>query len=268
MFASLFRMMGMGARGFAASGTVPFFFLGAGCAHYYLPINQLETPEVRGEGEVGRLELAGLSTSTNLIDEPGYLPADEEAGATAEYHAQRGFTPFVGFVAKVMHEMDLGVRFSPSAPMFIRMKYQFAGEPESLAKEGNISAAVLVAPGLMLGREGDNSTRIIAGNFAVLGGYRISENHLTSLAAFYTFGTVSGVSQTAARDNVTAAVPTTATSTAGGVSASASQLGIALGHQYSAEALFIRLELALVTGSMSETKLGGMSLGGVVGLQL
>ena len=210
-------------------------FSALSCSHYYLPANRLETPEAAGSGRTARLELAGIQGGADLTSPP--TPVLQSANANY----------FFGFAPAISDKVDVGVRFQPSAPLIVRGKYQFYGQPESKADKGNLSGAVMTSGGLLLGGKDattGNSVTYTCFDFALLGGYRLWKNHLFSLGPAYAIGSLSG------------------TTTAG---VSANQLEINLGYQYSNEALFLRAELAYASGSSGANKITGLFPGVLLG---
>lgn len=250
-----------------------------GCAHYVLPANRLETPEARGTSILdstqtdqhdprlsrpfGRVE-GGMLMGIDLIEEPYQGAADAVTGVVPKPEAQPATIAALGFVAGLSDRIDLGIRVTSHAPFSFRFKYQLSGEPELTAKAGNFSTAIVVSPGILIGTysggAAPTSTMYFSGDISFIAGYRIWNRHLFSLAPFITFGSLSGVPETAAD-----AVHTGRTSPS---SASFSQYGAGLGYQYSLETLFLRGEATYTLGAIGQTQLNGIHFGALLGLAL
>ena len=237
---------------FAAS----LMLFSTGCSHYILPVNHLETPEVRGEGKIGRLEGPGIFMGNDLSKSPVMSKADATKGETAVPLVRSGFNTGIGFVKAWSDKIDIGVRFQPQAPFALRFKYQLTGHPEIQSKKGDFSTAVAFAPGFLMA---PNSVSFFSYDMSYIAGYRLGDHHLISLSPFFTSATLSGV-----RQNV-------AGSTGGGPgpdSITANQYGVGLGYQYTVEDLFLRPEIAYAKGSVVDSQVGGFYLGALLGLQL
>lgn len=218
---------------------------GAGCSHYRLPVSRLESPEARGHTErfvPASLE-AGFMSGTDLEGRPE-TRTDSEGVTTTSMPA--AWTPELGFALSLSERTDLGIRFQPFAPLSFRLKYQFSGEPQSRARQGNFSTAVVVAPGILLGHaQSGASASYFLGDLTLIAGYRAWERHLFSLAPYFSTASLSGLTVTGA-----------------------SQYGAALGYQYQIEALMIRAELALASGTVGTASIGGFHFGVQFGLAL
>src|SRR5262245_46378428 len=103
-----------------------------GCAHYYLPASQLETPETLGPEQVARLEILGIQSGTDLVSEPQIQPTDPETGKTPDPTLEATPANYTfGAWININPQLDIGVRFEPYAPALVRVKYQLMGDPES-----------------------------------------------------------------------------------------------------------------------------------------
>jgi hypothetical protein len=223
-----------------------------GCAHYYLPTNQLDTPETIGPDRVGRLELISFQSGPDLIAEPETQSTDPETGKTPDPVLPMSLPNF-GFGAwvKVDRDIDVGLRIQPFAPVLARAKYLLYGEPESKSDVGNLTAAVAGQLGLLLGSFEGESVAYYSGQTSLLGGWRFAQRHLLSLAPFLGFANISGV---------------------GTSSGSSFRFGAGLGYQYTIEDLFLRAELTWAAGSVSQqsgsVNAGGFFPGAMLGFKL
>jgi hypothetical protein len=229
-----------------------FMFFLTGCAHYYLPASQLESPEAVGPDRVGRLELAGIQSGTDLMIKPTPGSPDPTTGAVPDPSLSMTPANYVfGAWVSLNPKLDLGVRFSPFAPPVVRIKYQVYGEPESTAQVGNWSASLNGTGGFLFGSLDGVGVTFYTATAAVIGGYRFAEHHVASLAPFFNLAGISGV---------------------GTASGSGNRLGASLGYQYDIESLLLRAELTWATGSVSQTagsaKMGGFFPGALVGFKL
>ncbi len=202
-----------------------------------------------GTGRPGRLEWLTLQQGSNLTD-PSILSTPKvDSGESPKPELQRSWVNYAfGLSRTVADKVDLAIRIQPYAPLGISTKYQFLGESEDKAKQGDFSAAVQGGAGLLLGTSGSSNTSYYLFEGALSGGYRPWRSHLFSLSPFFTLAGLSGVS--------------------GASSGSISQYGVALGYQYSLEALFVRVEVSWLTGSYGPSSLGGYFGGAMVGFVL
>jgi len=194
-----------------------------GCAHYYLPASQLETPEATGPDRIGRLELVGIQSGTDLLN------ASTESLVNYAFGVSFAITP----------ALDLGLKLEPFAPVLVRAKYQFWGAPESQAHSGNFSASISGSSGLLLSTYNGSSVTFYSFNAAVIGGYRFAEHHLASLAPFFSLAGISGI---------------------GNASGTTTLAGASLGYQYDAEALILRAELTWASSAFYPGLLLGLKL--------
>lgn len=215
-----------------------------------LPASHLETPEVRGKGAVGRVELIGLMAGSDLVATPDTATqSDGSTTATVQKNTNGAF----GFVLALSDKFDAGIRLQPQTPMMMRLKYQISGVPEAQAKQGDFSTAVSASPGLLFGGNGTTPVTYFLGDLSFLMGYRIRAEDLISLSPFFSFANLSGLSQNAA-------------GTTGAISPN--QLGLNFGYQHQIHDLFIRTELSYAKGSVGGSKISGLFLGAMVGLGL
>lgn len=216
--------------------------LQSGCAHYYLPANQLESPETVGPDRIGRLELVGIQSGTDLLTAPTRQAADPTTGAVPDPVLSSSLINYAfGATLAVTPALDLGVKIEPFAPLLARAKYQFLGAPESKAHAGNLSVSGSGSGGFLLASYNASGVTFYSFNAAVIGGYRIFEHHLASLAPFINLAGISGV---------------------GIASGSGMRYGASLGYQYDAEMLILRGELTWASGSISQTA-GSANAGGI-----
>jgi hypothetical protein len=215
----------------------------SGCAHYYLPAGQLESPEALGPDRVARLEIITIQSGTDLVGESQRQAKDPETGKTPNPVLQMQPLNYAfGATVAVRPELEVGIRFQPFAPLLARAKYQFYGEPESEAKRGNLSAAAALNAGMLLGSyEGDTVT-FYSTQAALIGGWRFGTHHLASLAPFFNLAGISGV---------------------GPADSSGSRMGACLGYQYDNESLVLRAEVTWATGTLSRKLEGDVSPGGI-----
>jgi hypothetical protein len=273
-------MAGIGVR-VAVSGAVAVGLL-TGCSHYYLPANRLESPEARGEGSLGRFEVAGAQSGVDLVSNPQLVTpqADPQTGAQdpSYLQMQNAIGNFlVGFNRALSDRIDLGVRFSPYAPVEARFKYQLTGLPETKADRGNFSMAALAGAGFTLGSggTGGSSVTFFSGEAALLAGYRVWSRHLFSLGPFFSFGSLSGTGPSGVSNggggsgsgSGSSSLPSGITAPAA-TGNSASEYGGALGYQYTIEQLFLRAEVAYVLGSVGSAKISGIDPAVLIGLAL
>ncbi|MCM2324790.1 MAG: hypothetical protein NDJ90_16140 [Oligoflexia bacterium] len=200
----------------------------------------METPEARGVGKAGRIEVAGVLMGTDLNEQP-----TREGGVP---QTQAALVPSLGYAMPVSNQVDVGVRIQPMAPLSLRLKYQFAGTSEAEGKLG-FAAAAVVSPGILLGKNGSTATRLLSFDTAFPLGYRIRERHLFFLAPFFTYASLSGTTET-------------------GATASIFQYGSGLGHQYTLDALYLRTELTLAKGAMGDSTIGDFYFGALFGFLL
>ncbi len=226
-----------------------------GCATY-LPQLHLESPEATGSEKVGRAELAGTQGGFNLagaaeIHTPS-ADADGNVGADVPYLQTSWANYFIGFVKGLGDSWDLGLRIQPNAPLLIRVKYQFLGEPESRAQQWNFSLSGLVSPGFTMGPgAGASPMLFFSVDAAVLAGIRFNDNHLLWLAPHFTFASVSGLATTAAA----------ATGTVLGY-------GGGIGYQLTILGFFGRAEFVWSWGSAGPSQASTPTLGAVLGLRI
>jgi len=234
--------------------------LGSGCSHYYLPANHLETPEVSGPDRVGRLEILSFQSGTDLIS-PAQLTTPAPTSSTAPVAVLQEVTPSYtfGFDVATTESLDLGVKVGVDVPLTIVGKYQVYGAPESRAQARNLSAAVMISPGVL----NSNGVLYYLVDAAVPVGYRIWQNHLLSLTPFFSFGGISGVSIPAVPSPSGSGVSSPATT-----SATFDQYGIALGYQYTLLAIHLRGELSYLGGAMQTAQIGGFYAGASLGFNL
>lgn len=237
-----------------------------GCAHHYLPATMLESPEVRGDGTLGRVEALGLQSGPDLNATPLRVQTDDTGASPPTYQLQSTYlNPSLGFVKSFSDRWDIGLRMQAYAPLTFRAKYQLSGASESKADRGNIPISVAFGGGLLMGG-GEPSTSYFAGQFMLTGGYRLNAKHLFSLAPFFTFGSITAATLATPTSTTAAAASGTA---AASTSASASLYGLGLGYQYTLEALFLRGEISyLLGGSFGESKISGIYMGTMLGLNL
>ncbi len=213
---------------------------------------------------MARVELLGTQSGPDLIADAQTQPADAETGQVPDPALQSSMLNFVfGAMVRVAHNLDVGVRFQPSAPLLGRVKYQFYGVSESDAKKGSFSVSGLGSAGLLIGSASSTaattSTHAAAsGNAmlytfqgAVIGGYRLGERHLVSLAPFLALAGLSGT---------------------GATEGSGFRYGLSLGYQYQIESLFFRADATYALGSFNvpagTRNAGGIFPGAVFGFRL
>lgn len=225
----------------ASLGFLLLLVIPTGCAHYYLPANQLESPEAIGPGRIGSLEMVGIQAGSDLIATPTKQPTDPKTGVTPDPQLQLAPMNYVfGASVAITPELDAGLRLEPYAPPLLRVKYQLMGDPESKAKAGNFSVSVNASGGLLLTSTNGSSVTYYTALGSLIGGYRFANHHLVSLAPYFDFAGLSGV--TAASESGT-------------------RYGASLGYQYDIDALILRAELTWGSGSFSEST-GSVSDGG------
>jgi hypothetical protein len=232
-------------------------FTQSGCAHYYWPASQLETPEAIGNnwgdpGRLGRLEIAAIQSGTDLLEPASEQGSDPETGVTPDPTLAMSFPTYAfGVNVGVMPELDVGIRAAPFAPVLGRVKYQMYGDPELKAAAGNLSVSAAASVGLLLATYSGESVTFYQGTGTVIGGYRFAKNHVASLAPFVGMAGISGV---------------------GDASGSGFRFGGSLGYQYDAEALIWRMELTWASGSVSQAsgsaQAGGFFPGIILGVKL
>jgi hypothetical protein len=226
-----------------------------GCATY-LPQLHLESPEATGSEKIGRAEFAGTQGGIDLV-QPTTLSypspdANGVVGSPTPMLQTSWANYFLGFVKGFGDQWDVGIRIQPSAPLLIRVKYQFLGEPESRAELWNFSLAGLVSPGFSLSAGANGTSQIFfTADAALLAGIRLGVNHLVWLAPHFTFGSISGL-------------PTTAGGSAGTVIA----YGGGIGYQLTVLGFFGRAEFVWNWGSSGSAQYSGPAMGAVLGLRL
>jgi hypothetical protein len=231
------------------------------CAHYYLPVSHLETPEARGTGKIGRVELIGILAQNDLTTKPTLStpdtpdPDDPNADPPdpAVPEVQKSYMGAFGFGIPYSDKLDLAIRLQPQSPLTLRAKYQLSGDPETKAAKENLSTAVSFATGILIGTSDGSSTSFYTADLAFISGYRVLDHTLVSLSPFLTFAQLSSPGQNAA-------------DTPG--SASATQYGICLGYQHQWEDLMLRSEITYAKGSVGESQIGDLFFGALLGLGL
>jgi hypothetical protein len=254
-----FSRCGLGARLLARS-SLRFSFcsilfslvLLSGCAHYYLPASQLETPESVGPERIGRIELLGIQSGTDLIATPQQQAPDPVTGTKPDPALETAPVNYVfGAWVAINPKLDLGIRFAPEAPVLARAKYQLYGEPESTARAGNWSASVSGSGGALLSTYNGSGVTFYEAIGSLIGGWRFGDHHVASLAPFFCYSGLSGV---------------------GIASGSGSRFRASLGYQYDVESLLLRAELTWASGSFAQqtgsANAGGIFPGAVLGLKL
>ncbi len=226
-----------------------------GCATY-LPQLHLETPEATGSEKIGRAELAGSQGGFNLSAAPeihaGSTDADGNVSPDVPYLQTSWANYFLGFVKGLGDWWDLGVRFQPNAPLLVRVKFQFLGEPESRAPKWNFSLSALLSPGFTMAPGAESSPLIyFSADAAVLAGIRFNDNHLLWLAPHFTFASVSGLA-----------------TTAGGASGTVLGYGGGLGYQLTVLGFFGRAEFVWSWGSAGPNQAAGPAFGALLGLRI
>ncbi|OFZ20353.1 MAG: hypothetical protein A2X94_01195 [Bdellovibrionales bacterium GWB1_55_8] len=219
-----------------------------GCAHYSIPATQLETPEARGALGAGRLELIGVQMGTDLSAQPSRPAPDPETGEVQGLELPLSTPHYAfGFTMGISKRVDVGVRLEPYSPLLLRAKYQYAGVSEQEVRQGNLSAAVSGAAGVMMSAD----AQFFAAHLGGPVGYRFAANHLVSVSPFLSVASISGPRLPAA---------------AGADTLSASRFGMALGYQYTLQGLITRAELVRSWGSAGEPSIGGLFAGGMLGI--
>jgi hypothetical protein len=228
----------------------------SGCAHYYWPASQLESPEVTGnawgEGRIGHLEPLSIQSGTDLIEPAEIQRPDTFTGETADPILSSSLINYAfGTTLAITPEIDVGVRISPFAPVLARGKYQLYGDPESKAQPGNLSLSAAAAVGFLLATFDGESVAFYTGNASLIGGYRFFKSHTVSFSPVLSLAGISGV---------------------GTASGTGLRYGAGVGYQYDAEALVWRVELIGLSGSFSQstgpTQAGGFFPGMLLGLKL
>ncbi len=228
----------------------------SGCAHYSIPVGELESPEALGKGQTASMDLVGMLGGPDLIAlsvQPAKDASDPQA-TTPKPRLQNNYTnPYFGFYVPVSDRIDIGVRLAPFSPNQARIKVQLAGAPQEQAMRGNFSAAFVAGAGLLLGNvvqstSQTESTTLLTFSGAFLGGYRLWDHHLFSGGPSARYATLSGPSSIAGSGTV---------------------FGGHLQYQYDAESLLFKLEATGFTGGYTRQNseldlkgiVGGISLG-------
>lgn len=236
-------------RTFISASLALAFGLLSSCAHYTLPVTHLETPETLGASAIGRVELGALMTGADLNASPTtQVERDQDGNVTSTYlQGGQGILAGSGFVLRLGPRTEAGIRVLPLAPVSLRVKHQLAGEDESASHRGSYSIAVVGSPGFITGDNGGLQASFFSFDLALVGGYRLWERHLFTLTPFFSLASLSNVTETGT---------------------SATQFGAGLGYQYLLENFFVRGEIALSSGSLSSTRIGGIYFGALLGLNL
>lgn len=233
--------------------SLSLLFLCSGCAHYYWPTSQLESPEATSPDRIGRLEILSIQSGSDLMALPSTQPKDPTTGVTPD--PQLAMTPLsfgFGFVTGITRELEVGVRIQPFAPMLARVKYQLLGPPEGQSANGDFALAANASGGLLLATYAGSAVTFYTANGALLAGIRFGTHHLASLAPFFSLAGLSGT---------------------GASAGSGTKFGASLGYQYDSEALILRAELTWASGSYTQastgpTQAGGIFPGALFGLKL
>jgi hypothetical protein len=232
----------------------------SGCAHYQIPVSHLETPESRGIGGIGRIELPGFFHGNDLIETPSLSTPDPDSTESPTPQVQKSFMSSFGFVWGVSDRWDLGIRMTPQAPLTFRFKYQLQGSPQTQTKPGEFSTALSFSPGALWGSLNGQSSSYVSGDLALITGYRWTEASLLIFSPFFSTAQLSGIPLSATTTDSTLA------ETRG--SASVTQFGASLGWQHTLDQLFIRLECTYAKGSLGESRISGLYFGSLLGFDL
>ncbi len=240
-------------------------FLLSGCAHYQLPVSELESSEVSGRKGIARLEALSIIGGSDLINEPTADPPTQEeieAGdTTTEYKVGGSWSAGWGILVGIGERSEIGARFSTQGPFTLRYKHQWLGLNRSDAPKGNLSSSLVLAPGFLLGQSDGRSTQFYAIRVSNPFGYRLGPSHLLLLSPFFAWGSVNGVPRTAGDTDATQ-IPSD------GTSGSATQYGAGLGYEYEVMDLLARAEISYALGSMGEAKIGGFFVGAQLGFRI
>jgi hypothetical protein len=237
--------------GFRLLAVTPLWVF-AGCAHYYLPANQLDSPETIGPDRIGRLELVGIQSGTDLLTPASPQSPDPKTGKTPDPVLSLSPVNYAfGVSVAITPELDLGIKIQPFAPFIARAQYQLSGAPESKAEAGNLSLSAGVSGGLLVATYNGENATFYSANAALIGGWRFARHHIASLAPFFSLAGISGV---------------------GTASGNGTRFGAGLGYQYDVEALIIRAELTYASGTIAQesgaANAGGFFPGLLMGLKL
>lgn len=240
------------------------FFLASCASQFQMPANRFESPEVRGKSGLAHVDALGIQGGYALG-----LSALPAPGAASDVNATLTSAPlslFSGATIGIKRRMEAGFRFQTLGPLALHGKYQFLGDPESEAKDGNFSIAAKVTVGFTL-----NSSSSLAGS-SLTNANTTFLNYDGGLIAGYRFNSVSLIYGGATFSNASySGSVTNAKSNAilSQYSGSGSQTSFHLGYQYDMADLYFKFELARASAKLPKMKesLTGYFPGILVGLR-
>jgi hypothetical protein len=247
-----------------AAVLIGWLALGTGCTSTFrMPANRFEYPETRGSEGFGRIEAAGLTGGNSVT----YAKSRRAAAGTDP--TQVLATSYAGFLTgvgvRVTDNFDIGGRLQNNAPLVLRLNYQLLGEPAARKKTDGFSVSLLGAGGYGLGNETSSSSGTIStystsfytGEGGLVAGYRITKSILVYVGGYYSFYGYSAA-LTEEKGSTAGASPSPEPSSSTGSSKSvfngtATQPGFYLGVQIDLADVFIKIEIAQATLTVSGT---------------
>lgn len=236
------------------------------CAsQFQMPANRFESPEARGKTGFAHFDVLGVQGgyALGLSAYPSSSSTQSDVNATLD---SAPLSLFSGATIGILKRAEAGFRFQTLGPLALHGKYQFIGNPESEANDGNFSVAATLTFGFTL-----NSSSTVVGtslrnantsylNYdgGLISGYRFNPSHLIYGGATYSNASYSG-SLTDSKSNATLSQ----------YSGSGTQISFHLGYQYDVADLYFKLEVARASAKLPkmEESLTGYFPGVSVGLR-
>lgn len=236
------------------------------CAsQFQMPANRFESPEVRGKTGLAHFDVLGVQGGYAL----GLSSLPAKSNTQSDINATLDSAPlslFSGATIGILKRAEAGFRFQTLGPLALHGKFQFIGNPESEANDGNFSVAAVATIGFTLNSSSNPSgssfqnanTSFLNYDGGLVTGYRFNPSSLIYLGATYSSASYSG-SLTDSKTNVTLSE----------YSGSATQLSFHLGYQYDIADLYFKVELARASATIPKLKdsLTGFFPGILLGLR-
>lgn len=230
-----------------------------------MPANRFESPEARGKTGLAHFDVLGVQGGYAL----GLSGLPAKSNTQSDINATLDSAPlslFSGATIGIQKRAEAGFRFQTLGPLALHGKFQFLGNPESEANDGNFSVAATLTLGFTLNSNSDTSglsfrtanTTFLNYDGGLITGYRFNPSSLLYGGATYSNASYSGA-LTDSKQNTTLSE----------YSGSATQLSFHLGYQYDIADLYFKVELARASAKLPkmEESLAGYFPGVLVGLR-